>query len=458
MSEKKAIPKVLLGVAVLFFVATAAPVMADVPGTWNGYVTINDTLAGDNVIVSAHVNGVATPTLQCSVRCGVADAGGYNLNVEASAGDTVTFKVFGVTTAQGAQTWGPGAHDLLNLSINTSQIGIECNYSQACASDNCAEDYDAVGAWCVPSGSCSNNNVTTPNGGAVCDGSNRQYCSNGTWSSTACGSGCSSGVCISGGESSDAGSSAGAPSAAPAAPSEGEAEVTPPPIESEVVEDVEVGEAKTGEETVIEIPLTGTLVVEELEVVTNKNIVDVSVTVTQQVSTPGDAKAPSLPKGGTVYGYVRVQTKNMESADMDSAKISFKMENAWLEENDMDIDTVAMNRYDPKTQDWIKLPTTQVKTTSKYAYFEAESDHLSLFSITVEQKEEAEEVPEEEEEEVKEVEEEPVIAPKEIIPEEKKIPNWAYAAIVVLILALVGFGYWHMKQGEVPAKGKGKKK
>jgi len=443
MNEKKLTLKLLLGIAVLFFVATAVPVMADTPGTWYGYATINDTLVDDNVIVSAHVNNVPTPTIQCAVRCGVADAGGYNLNVEAEAGDTVTFRVWGVPTYEGAQTWGPGAQTLLNLTINTSDNGIGCNYSQACSSDNCAEDYDNAGAWCAPAGSCSNNNATTASNGKTCYGNTLETCTNGTWVAEECARGCSNGACLTGGGGDATPSGAGGAAAPAAAPAEEAEGITPSPIESEVAEAVAVETVTVGEATTISIPLTGTLVVEELEIVTNKDITDAEITIAQQISAPADAKSPTLPKGGVVYGYVRVQTKGMESADMDSAKISFKLEKSWLKENNMDLSTVTLRLFDPKTREWTELLTKQVKTTFKYVYFEAESDHLSLFVITVEQEKEEAVVEEPEKEEEKPP---AVVKKEEITPEEKKIPNWAYSAIVIVILALVGFGYWYSKQ------------
>lgn len=88
---------------------------------------------------------------------------------------------------------------------------------------------------------------------------------------------------------------------------------------------------------------------------------------------------------GIAYSYININTKNLNSPDIESATIQFKVENSWIEDNKMDPDTVKLNRY--ASNKWSELSTSKLSEDDKYMYYEAETPGFSYFAITGEKTE-----------------------------------------------------------------------
>ncbi|MBI3036414.1 DUF853 family protein, partial [Candidatus Woesearchaeota archaeon] len=73
--------------------------------------------------------------------------------------------------------------------------GKPCTTNSSCSSNNCAKGFSSSNTWCAASGGCADNGVTYANGGTACNGDNLQTCSSGSWTSSSCANGCSSGAC-----------------------------------------------------------------------------------------------------------------------------------------------------------------------------------------------------------------------------------------------------------------------
>jgi PGF-pre-PGF domain-containing protein len=87
--------------------------------------------------------------------------------------------------------------------------------------------------------------------------------------------------------------------------------------------------------------------------------------------------------GGEVYRYFNVWVGNSgfaSSENIDNPGICFKVEKSWLQDNKIDQDSIALNRYSNKT--WEQLPATLLKEDSKYQYFTADVSGYSFFAIT----------------------------------------------------------------------------
>ncbi|MDQ1275771.1 MAG: PGF-pre-PGF protein, partial [Euryarchaeota archaeon] len=86
---------------------------------------------------------------------------------------------------------------------------------------------------------------------------------------------------------------------------------------------------------------------------------------------------------GEVYKYFNVWVGNSgfaSSENIENPTICFKVEKPWLQDKNIDQDSITLNRYSDKT--WEQLPVNLLKEDSKYLYFTANVPGYSFFSIT----------------------------------------------------------------------------
>jgi hypothetical protein len=60
--------------------------------------------------------------------------------------------------------------------------------------------------------------------------------------------------------------------------------------------------------------------------------------------------------------------------------VEFKVEGAWMSDNDVDPATIVLSRYSGGA--WDALPTSKLREDSDYAYYSAVSPGLSIFAIS----------------------------------------------------------------------------
>lgn len=94
---------------------------------------------------------------------------------------------------------------------------------------------------------------------------------------------------------------------------------------------------------------------------------------------------------GKVYKYMEIETRNIDEDNLERVNIQFQVNKTWIDENNIDPDTIILNRYHNNT--WEKLPTDKTGEDSGFFYYESLTPGLSTFAITGE--EIAEEVEEE---------------------------------------------------------------
>jgi len=118
------------------------------------------------------------------------------------------------------------------------------------------------------------------------------------------------------------------------------------------------------------------------------DFMEISITVENKVNsvyltiTKLDAKPTETPALVNVYRYVRVVEENIQDEDISEAKIKFKVNKTWISDNNIDEDTVALQRY---TTSWNKLTTTKLSEDTEFVYYEAETLGFSYFAITGEE-------------------------------------------------------------------------
>jgi len=138
---------------------------------------------------------------------------------------------------------------------------------------------------------------------------------------------------------------------------------------------------------------------------------------------------------GKVYKYIDIDAKNINETHIDKVKIQFEVNKSWINANNIDPDTVALNRY---KNGWEKLSTRKTSEDNDYYYYEAETPGFSTFAISGEVKTETTTIPGV-----------TTTIPSTIttiltttIPimgAEMGMPVWSIVLIIIIIVAVIGF-------------------
>jgi PGF-pre-PGF domain-containing protein len=117
----------------------------------------------------------------------------------------------------------------------------------------------------------------------------------------------------------------------------------------------------------------------ELAITVKEEASNVKVEVTKLAAQPADTGALS----GTAYKYFNFAMRNLEDTNVDTADITFDVENTWLAENNIDVATVVLNRY--VGTEWVALETELVEEGETITSFKASAPGFSYFAITAEE-------------------------------------------------------------------------
>ncbi len=101
--------------------------------------------------------------------------------------------------------------------------------------------------------------------------------------------------------------------------------------------------------------------------------------IVKEAALPFAVSAPVAPETGSTYQYLEISKSNIKDEDIKKAKIKFKVEKSWINENSIDEDTVRLNRLQ---EGWKKLPTTKLEEDKSFVYYQAETPGFSIFAIT----------------------------------------------------------------------------
>lgn len=71
-------------------------------------------------------------------------------------------------------------------------------------------------------------------------------------------------------------------------------------------------------------------------------------------------------------------------ADIENSVIGFKVEKKWIQDNDIEISSIKLNRY--HGDEWTALPTERTDEDTLYVYFESQTPGFSPFAITGQKK------------------------------------------------------------------------
>jgi len=158
------------------------------------------------------------------------------------------------------------------------------------------------------------------------------------------------------------------------------------------------GNLEAGANMIVPIENSDDLDVTEVELEVTENVRNAIVKVMKYETQPASVSVPES-GGGATYAYMSINKFNFKDDALGKAGIGFKVKKSWLEDNNLDEDTVALQRY--HEEEWQKLPTSKKSSTAIYVYYKAETPGFSIFSITanknVEPEPEEPEIPIEEE-------------------------------------------------------------
>ncbi|MEE8167322.1 MAG: PGF-pre-PGF domain-containing protein [Candidatus Hydrothermarchaeales archaeon] len=137
---------------------------------------------------------------------------------------------------------------------------------------------------------------------------------------------------------------------------------------------ITTGPILAGKIKVFSIPPASNVFLTELEIQTKKWLSGFISVKTLSAKPAGVATAPDK-----VFKYIDVSLRLINSEDITSVKLFFKVEKSWLEKEGVYPDTVTFYRFTTK---WDKLETTKVEEDSTFVYYSAVSSGLSYFVIS----------------------------------------------------------------------------
>jgi PGF-pre-PGF domain-containing protein len=145
---------------------------------------------------------------------------------------------------------------------------------------------------------------------------------------------------------------------------------TPPPAKAEIsIPSLPPGIMKTFDIEQANTPFT------QVSISVKNRVVNVKISVEKLVEKPAVPEPRAL-----VYHFISVTPANIKDEDITEAKIKFKVEKSWINQNNISVNTIALLRFSNNT--WNKLPTTKVSEDANYIYFEAETPGFSYFAIS----------------------------------------------------------------------------
>ena len=142
---------------------------------------------------------------------------------------------------------------------------------------------------------------------------------------------------------------------------------------NETIENLSSGETET-----IELQETETGL-DTIQITASNDIENIEIIVEKLDDIPEDVQTKPTK---TVYAYLNIET-NVDEKDLESFKITFKVTYEWLEENNVDKESVILMRY--HNGNWHELKTTILNEDAVYVYYEAETPGTSTFAIAGEQ-------------------------------------------------------------------------
>ena len=117
--------------------------------------------------------------------------------------------------------------------------------------------------------------------------------------------------------------------------------------------------------------------VKEIQIEVNSEAKSVKIAVTKYDSKPA---AISVEKSGSVYQYLQIKVDNVEGK-LSKATITTKVEKSWITENGLEMNNLALFKFDETAGQWNELSTTYSSEDNTYYYYASDVTSFSYFAI-----------------------------------------------------------------------------
>lgn len=139
---------------------------------------------------------------------------------------------------------------------------------------------------------------------------------------------------------------------------------------------------------------------------------------------------------GNVFKYVDITAENLPDSNVASAKVRFAITKAWLQDNNIDSDTIALYRY---TTRWDRHGARKIREDATNVHFEADTPGFSTFAMGGQTVTSAPEQPPAEERPPVPTGTEEVVQPP---TEEEKQPSGMLVILGIVLILAAGLLYW----------------
>ena len=177
--------------------------------------------------------------------------------------------------------------------------------------------------------------------------------------------------------------------------------------------------------------------VSNIEIQLHAEVSNVKVTVEALGAKPSEVSEPS----GEVFDYISIYLTNFGNDQVAEAYIDFEVDRNWVSENNIDYETVVLQRFDSA---WSELSTSFENSDSDYYYYQALSPGFSYFAISGETS--VEEIEEDVEDQIAEVFDEVTgDVPSEAPSDDRREPFRVLvviAVIIAILASIVMLTYW----------------
>lgn len=119
-----------------------------------------------------------------------------------------------------------------------------------------------------------------------------------------------------------------------------------------------------------------TIAISEIKLNMKNQVINAEVTVKKLEEKPDDVKEKPI---DNLYQYIEIEKKEIQNADIQNAKIKFKVTKSWLKVKNIDEKSVALRKY---TTRWVGLQTKKLSSDTSYVTYEATTSGFSYFAIT----------------------------------------------------------------------------
>jgi PGF-pre-PGF domain-containing protein len=120
--------------------------------------------------------------------------------------------------------------------------------------------------------------------------------------------------------------------------------------------------------------------VESITFFSDKTLGEISATVEELKNK--EASISATPEGQMIYKYFNVYLGTDDVDCISNASINFSVNNSWIDENNINKSSIALNEYNNTSEEWEQLPVNITGCDSQHLHLTANVPSYSSFAIT----------------------------------------------------------------------------